>query len=119
METRARWQDKLNLGLGFWLFLSPLLLIDPYSPFRFDLVTVHSLVMGLVVALAAGAALLQFKAWEEWVEIGLGVWIVVSPFILGFSDMTMAMMNHVIVGLVIVADAIWVLSELGTPTHAA
>lgn len=118
METSNRWQDKLNLALGIWLLISPFVLVSPYSPIQFDLVTTHSLIMGLVIALAAGATLLQFKVWEEWTEVGLGIWMVASPFILGFSDMTFVMLNYVIVGLVIIVDSTWVLSEHPPTPHA-
>ncbi len=118
MESKARWQDKLNLGLGFWLILSPLLLVNPYSPIQFDLVTMHSFIMGAIVVIIAGATLLQFKIWEEWVEVVLGVWLVVSPFILGFNHMTVAMVNHILIGLIIAVDSIWVISDMSPATPA-
>lgn len=118
MENQKRWQDKLNLTLGIWMLASPFVLINPYAPIQFDLVTSHSFLMGLVVALAAGGALLQFNAWEEWLEVVLGAWLVASPFILGFSDMTPVLLNHVVVGVIIVADSISVLSEYPSATNA-
>lgn len=118
MDMRKRWQDKLNLVLGAWMFLSPFILLNPYSPIQFDIVTGHSFLMGLAIMLVAVAAIYRFYVWEEWLEAVLGVWLIVSPFVLGFSNVSIAMYNHIIVGLIIAADAIWVLLQNPPSTRA-
>ena len=43
-------------------------------------------------------------AWEDWVDMVLGVWLVVSPWVLGFSDSDpVATRNALIVGIAIAA----------------
>ncbi len=54
MEARKRWQDRLNMALGIWLFVSPLILVEPYAPFQLNLVTGHSFLMGLAIVIVAG-----------------------------------------------------------------
>lgn len=49
--------------------------------------------------------------WEEWVNVVLGVWLILSPWILGFSGMTGAMWNAVIVGLLVGVLALSVTRE--------
>lgn len=49
--------------------------------------------------------------WEEWVNVVLGVWLILSPWILGFSGMTNAMWNAVIVGLLVGVLALSVTRE--------
>lgn len=111
MNLPKRWQDKLSLALGIWMLLSPFILISPYSPIQFDMATGHSFLMGIAIVLVAGTALYRLYLWEEWVGAVLGLWLIISPFILGFSDVTAVMYNHVIVGLIIAADSIWVLFQ--------
>jgi hypothetical protein len=40
--------------------------------------------------------------WEDWVGIGLGVWLSASPWILGFSHETTPTVNALLVGIILV-----------------
>ncbi len=63
------------------------------------------------IGVVALAAILAFAEWEEWVNLVLGVWTVVSPWVVGFAGVTTAMWTHVIIGLVVAALAatqLWV-----------
>ena len=51
------------------------------------------------------------KAWEEIINIVLGVWLTVSPFVLGFSDATEVALHTVVVGILATAFAIWAMSN--------
>jgi hypothetical protein len=42
------------------------------------------------------AALVTFQAWEEWVNAALAAWLIVSPYLLGFSGLTSAFWNQLI-----------------------
>ena len=110
-----QWKDAVNLVLGLWLIVSPwaLGLIGNRAP------TWNAWAIGLVIAAAALAALISFKVWEEWVEAALGAWLIVSPFLLGFSALTHALWNQVVVGVVVAALAVWsALAMSGTAGRA-
>jgi hypothetical protein len=55
---------------------------------------------GLLVLACAAAALLAFAEWEEWAILALGLWVAVSPWLLGFQH-TRAMPINVGLGLTI------------------
>lgn len=109
MPTRSRinashWQDWVNLLLGGWLFVSPWVLgyADLPAP------AWNSWVLGVVVAAISVAALIQFAQWEEWVNAILGLWLLISPWVMGFAqDAPAALWNHVLLGIVVAALAIW------------
>ena len=44
----------------------------------------------------SAAAILAFREWEEWVSLLAGLWMIISPFLLGFAH-TPAM--HVNIGI--------------------
>ena len=67
--------------------------------------------MGVAVAVFALAAMFVFQVWEEWVNVGLGVWLLVSPWILGFSSAYALMWNAVILGALIAVIAGWALVQ--------
>jgi hypothetical protein len=43
----------------------------------------------------------------NWVQLVLGLWVLVSPYILGFSDISTALWSNVIVGIAIMISALW------------
>lgn len=92
-----RWQDWANLVLGVWLILSPWLLGFSATPAA----TWNAVVVGVVVALMALLHLRGGPMWEEWLNVLLGVWLILSPWILGYSGMGNAVWNALIVGVLV------------------
>lgn len=103
------WQDPVNGVLGAWLILSPWAL-----GFAGEMIAMWNFVaVGvLLVATALGAIFLP-RAWEEWTESVLGLWLVVSPWILGFTASEAATVNAVLSGLGIVMLSLWALQDEG------
>ena len=93
--TNAKWCDVANLILGAILFFSPWM-------FGFDAgrASQNAMIGGIVIAVLAIAALAAFAVWEEWLNLIVGLWTLVSPWILGFQG-TSAMTVHVIIGVVV------------------
>ncbi len=102
-KLSRQWHDAVNVLLGLWLVISPWLLGYTAE----SMAAWNAWVPGVIIAVAAIAALTAFHEWEEWVNALLGVWLVISPWILGYAAVAAAMWNHVIVGIVCAALAIW------------
>jgi SPW repeat len=105
MQQPKHWQDVVNAVLGLWVIISPWVLGFDGSSMAMS----NAVVVGvLLVATALGAVFVP-RAWEEWTEAGIGLWLVVSPWILGFSGHRNAMLSTVIAGAIVVAMALWTL----------
>ena len=72
--------DVYNLVLGTFLFVSPWLFAFPHGIAGLDVRA-----SAAAIAVAAIAALFMFAEWEEWIVLVAGVWLVISPFVLGFQ----------------------------------
>ena len=57
--------------------------------------------------MAALAALFAFQKWEEWVNAVLAGWLIVSPYLLGFTGNQTVTWNQIIVGVLVGILAIW------------
>lgn len=95
-----KWQresvlDLYNLLLAALLFASPWLFRLTNSPGKMDLWA-----SGAVIALISLAAMIAYKDWEEWANLLLGVWLIASPWALGFAH-TRAMHFSIGVGLIV------------------
>lgn len=105
MRNMKHWQDPLNALLGAWMALSPWVM-----GFQHQMApTASSMVVGLaLIAVALGATFVP-RAWEEWTQAALGLWMVASPWILGFAGQMDVMRVAVVSGIVVMALALWVL----------
>lgn len=102
-RTMGRWQDWFNLVLASWLILAPFFAFGISG----DVAAWNSYVCGAIVAIFAIAALVRPQVWEEWVNLVIGVWLIVAPFALGFTDQPGPMWNQIVVGFLIGGDALW------------
>jgi hypothetical protein len=66
----------------------------------------------LLVATALGAIFLP-RIWEEWTETVIGLWVVVSPWLVGFASSESAKANAILSGLVILTLSLWTLQDEG------
>ena len=92
-----RYQDVINLICAVLLFISPWAL-----GFSGDVMAARAAwVTGVVVAIFAVAALVQFAEWEEWISLLLGLWMIIAPWIVAFSTVKAATAAFVILGVVV------------------
>jgi SPW repeat len=84
-----------QLVLAMFLFVSPWLLAFAHGALRID-----TWVSAALVAVVSSVAIVAFRNWKEWINCILGLWIAVSPWILGFQHPA-AMVVNVAVGLLI------------------
>ena len=87
--------DLYNMLLAAVLFASPWLFKLTNTSGKFDLWA-----SGAVIAVISLAALIAYRDWEEWANFLLGLWLVVSPWLLGFAH-THAMHFSISLGIVV------------------
>jgi hypothetical protein len=68
-------------------------------------------IVGIAVLAFAAAALMAFRLWEEWVTLALGAWLLISPWILGFTTSDALMWNAIIIGAIVIVLSAWTLSQ--------
>lgn len=99
------WQDPVNAVIGVWLILAPWAL-----GFGAETAAMaNSVVVGLGLLAFALAAIFLPRAWEQWSELVLGLWLIASPWVLAFNTMISARTAAVATGIVVALLALWVL----------
>jgi hypothetical protein len=109
-----RWEDWGNLLLGAWLFVSPWVLQYAAGPGGNAGAAWNAWISGIVIGVIAVVALFQTQQWEEWINVLVGIWVAVSPWLLGYTSSTTATSNAVIVGILAVCLAGWDLYDIAT-----
>jgi hypothetical protein len=86
-----KWKNETWLGV-FQLVLAVFLLMSPWI-FGFASVIAagrNAWICGAALSLASLWAIFTYTEWEEWISLLLGLWVIVSPWLLGFHNAVMA-----------------------------
>jgi hypothetical protein len=101
LDTRARGISIAMFLAGIWLILSPFLL--GYG----DGATNNSVITGIVIAAVSTVQLNGMRrGWAGWLMAAAGLWLVIAPFALGFTEPSV-LWNELIVGLIVAGLSIW------------
>ncbi|WP_369726067.1 SPW repeat protein [Bradyrhizobium sp. LLZ17] len=99
-QERESVPDLYNLFLAAVLFISPWLFKLTNSEGKIDL-----WVTSAIIGVLSLAAMIAYRDWEEWLNVLMGVWLIASPWLLGFPH-TRAMHFSIGFGAVIVLLAL-------------
>jgi hypothetical protein len=104
-----------NFALGVWLVIAPFALFY------------RGIQAALWDDVAVGVLIAAYSFWRaleieqlivgNWVVGALGLWALVSPFVLHFSGATIAMRNNVIVGAAVTILTIWLAANPSRHHH--
>lgn len=102
--SSAKLCDAANLALGMVLFFSPWMFdLSPGAEWQI------ASVGGILIAVLSIAALAAFAVWEEWLNLIVGLWLILSPWLFGFQTSD-AMPVDVAIGIMVAmlaASEIW------------
>lgn len=118
MENR-HFQDWITLLVGILLVIAPFMLTDvaPEGTGTTPLVA-NFVASGAAAIILALAALLAFRQWEEWLDVVLGLWLIASPWVIGFTYAPGAVWTAVIAGVLIAGMGAWTTYEENREGHA-
>jgi hypothetical protein len=101
VSSAREWQDWANLLIGIWLFASPITLgfLDDPAEVR------SAVVVGFLVVAAEVFTLGPLRFVEEWINIGLGAWLLLSAWALDTAPV--GRVNSLACGVLLIALAIY------------
>ena len=98
-----RWQDQVILLLGLWLLVSPWAFSYPEGSPQM----LNAFASGLVIAVLAAFDLYKTYFWAVVVNLLVGVWVAVSPWVLRIAEQRVVLWNELLVGIAVVVLALW------------
>ena len=101
------WQDVVNLVLGAWLIISPWIM--DYS--NAGMAAGDAWLLGVGVVIVSLLALISPDVWEEWLNLLLAVFVLISPITVGFIHQDAAVWNSVVISVLIGISAVWGLTR--------
>jgi hypothetical protein len=106
--------DLYNVVIAAILLASPWLFRLTNGTARMDF-----WISGVAIVAISVAAMLAYANWEEWANCLVGVWLIASPWLLGFSQ-ARAMHFAVGIGALVAFLAVlelWLMHEKAHPQH--
>ncbi len=106
MHQQQRIPSGLNILFSIWLIVSPFLLgfAAMSGTAMWDAIIVGVIVLILAIIREASP---EGATWLSWVNAILGIWLVISPFILGTSFMAAVLWDDIIVGVAFFVFGLW------------
>lgn len=103
-DDASRPGSALNVIAGIWLIISPWVL--GFSNLQTPLW--DTLLCGIAVLILAAIRLGTVgTVGLSWINFLVGIWLLISPFVLGFSGTSAAMGNDVILGILVGLFSLW------------
>jgi|GEM_PF-579768 len=98
-----KWESGTNILLGLWLILTPL-----FFGYASGAVLASDMIAGAAIAILAAFRTYQPDVgdWADWLTALLGVWVILSPWIVGFTNNQAHTFNNVMVGSIVLAFAL-------------
>lgn len=103
-----QWQDIVSLVAGIGLTGAPWALGVLEQG---DAMVYNAIAVGLAIAFFALADLAKEERWEPIVSLLLGLWAVVSPWVLGFATAGHMMVVTVAAGAIVAVVSLWQIVE--------
>lgn len=98
-RDQLKYADGLIIVVGIWLIIAAFAL-------GFTSVTMalwNSIIVGVALIVIAGLRISNERGfWLSWVMLLLGLWLIISPFVLGFGGLTRPMLSTLIAGIAVV-----------------
>jgi SPW repeat len=114
---RRNWTTKTFIRLTKVAFAT-LLVVAPWTFGFGGAATWNACLSGAAIAISALAALAHEAEWEGVTSLGLGLWLVLSPSVIGFVQDETATLIHLLVGLAVTTLATTTLLGNGrNPIH--
>jgi SPW repeat len=99
-----RWQDWSNAILGLWTVSSPWVLGFAAGA---NVASRSAWVLGAAIVVLAAIAVYMPRAWEEGLNILLGLCLLISPWAVSYADLPKPTVNAVGVGVLVTMLALW------------
>ena len=102
-----RLRDWAMALLGLWLLVSPR--VVHFAGVQPDAIWCAWLVGAAILLVTAGSRFVieAYSPWQDGTNAVLGLWLMVSPWALGFAAHMTARTNSIVVGFLVAALALW------------
>jgi hypothetical protein len=115
----------LDVLAGVWLLISPFALSfrhlhSTHVGYAMTNDVIFGIVIGILALIRFFSTDVRGTSWLSWVNAVLGVWVLISPWALRYSEFAVPMWNNIVLGIVVIVLACWsaLASDTNSPTSS-
>jgi len=104
-STHRSWEDWFGMLLGVLIVVSPWFPMQPANEVMTadrSIMVLNTFVVGMLVFGLAQLEYVALQRWEEVAEIVLGLWLIASPLMFGYSGDGFLPVWHAMLGAIVV-----------------
>jgi len=104
-STHRPWEDWFGMLLGVLIVVSPWFPLQSSNEVmdsERSIMILNTFVVGMLVFGLAQLEYVALQRWEEVAEIALGLWLIASPLIFGYSGDDMLRAWHAMLGAIVI-----------------
>ncbi|AJA63117.1 SPW repeat protein [Bradyrhizobium japonicum] len=102
-KTHRTWEDWCGMLLGALIVASPWFPIQDHAPvIERQVMVLNTVAIGLVVFGLSQLEYVALQRWQEVATIVVGLWLIVSPYVFGYSGEGFLRIYHTSLGAVAV-----------------
>ncbi len=103
----------INLVAGVWLIIAPFII----GYVALESALWNDILCGAIVLILAAirVAMPLRHVWLSWVNLVVGLWLIIAPFVLDYAAFPAPVWNDILVGILIAGMAGWSGLAAGTP----
>lgn len=116
-ESEIKKENMLNMILGFWITILPMLIGYGFNSNAVNVVSWNFTLTGIAVIVLSFLSLRYVRAWSEWLSLAAGAWLMLSPWLLGYVNNTGLLLNSLILGFIIMACSAQLIPRAERPTY--
>jgi hypothetical protein len=123
LDTHRTWEDWCGMLLGLLIVLSPWFPTEPDlgADAERGFVILNAFTIGILIFGLAQLEYVALQRWEEVTELLAGLWLIASPYVLGYSG-TLSIWHFSLGALVVLLAALqlwqdWDLNEQDLAKH--
>lgn len=100
--SASNWAGWLGVLAGIWLIIAPFILNYGNST-----ATTNDIVLGIILIILTGFCAITAgqantagaRQVAGWLSVLAGIWLIIAPFVLGYSGLAQAVWNDIITGV--------------------
>ncbi len=106
MESQVKVASGISFLFGIWLIISPF--VVAFSTLSATAMY-DAVIVGVIVAILSAIRFFSpgSSTALSWINALLGVWMIISPFVLALSGVAGVMVDFVIVGIAFIVFNVW------------
>lgn len=116
-HSKIKSESFLSAFIGFLVSFIPMTIGYGFLPNAVNVVSWNFTLTGVAVVLLSIITIRYIQSWCAWLILAAGVWLMLSPWLLGYTDNTSLLLSSTVFGFIITSCAASLIPKAQRPFY--